>query len=151
MKKSEKAKNMQNAENQESVKEQENTSPSFQVQFDITYGNGTYVTKSGESLTVPDMNLTVRQLLNNHSRGLTNDQHLKEPIYFDFKIPKIKDIVDVKEYRDYLKQHTKDVEDFLKKAEAEEKAKAEAKEKEKYRQMKLEDELEQKQQNAENQ
>lgn len=141
----------QNADIQQSVKEQKiKEQPSFQVQFDITYG-GTYVTKSGESLTVPDMNLTVRQLLNNHSRGLTNDKYIKEPIYFDFKIPKIKDIVDVIEYQDYLKEHTKQVEDFIKKAEEEEEQNAKAKEKEKYRQMKLDDELEQKQQNAENQ
>ena len=136
-------KKMQNADSQQSVNQQKNEQPTFQVQFDITYGNGTYVTKSGESLTVPDMNLTVRQLLNNHSRGLTNDRHLKEPIYFDFKIPKIKDIVDVKEYQEYLKEHTKQVEDFIKKAEEEEQQVNLAKEREKYRQMKIEDELDQ--------
>lgn len=139
-------KKTQNTENQDSVNEAKNQ-PSFQVQFDVTYG-GMYVTKSGESLTVPDMNLTVRQLLNNHSRGLSNDRHLKEPIYFDMKIPKLKDIVDVYEYRDYLKEQQKSVQKFLddnEKLQAEEaKAAASKIEKEKFKQLRLDEEAEKK-------
>ena len=130
------AKKQQNAKNQEDVNK-----PHFQVQFDITYG-GTYITKSGESLTVPDMNLTVRQLLTNHSRGLSNDRHLKTPIYFDYKIPKIKDMVDVQEYREYLNTHIASVEKFIKDNKKLEEEKKAAAEKAKYKQMSIDEEIE---------
>ena len=100
--------------------------PRIAVQFDIDY-NGTWNEVSDKgSETVPDLNLTVRQLLANHARGLDNNKHHKDPLYFDIKIPKITDITDVQEYRKYLNEQIKSVNEFIKneKDEAESKRKS---------------------------
>lgn len=118
MKNEKETKKSENAENQQSVNQTENDlrntpEPSrFAVQFDVSYG-GVYVKKDGKSQTVPDMNLTVRQLLQNHTRGLSNDRHIKDPLYFDIQIPKIQDITDVHEYKTYLKDMLDKTEQFL--------------------------------------
>lgn len=120
MKNEKETKKSKNAENQQSVIETEkdvrnNNRPEpsrFAVQFDVSYG-GVYVKKDGISQTVPDMNLTVRQLLQNHTRGLSNDRHIKDPLYFDIQIPKIQDITDVDEYKTYLKDMLDKTEAFL--------------------------------------
>jgi len=107
-----KAKNSQNIENQESV----NKRPRIQVQFDIDYEPHAKNPK-GKSQTVPDLNLTVRQLLHNHSRGLSNEKDMKQPLYFDVKIPKITDITDVEEYRENLNNKIQEVDAFIKQEE----------------------------------
>lgn len=110
-KKTNPAKKTQKAENQDSVNER--PYPRLQVQFDMGY-EGTYNPVSKEkSQTVPDLNLTVRQLLTNHSRGLSNDRHLKDPIYFDFKIPQVKDLTDVADFKQYLEEQIKAVNEFI--------------------------------------
>lgn len=105
-----KNKKSQDTENQSSVNQ--HNPRRFQVQFDIEYG-GTTINKHGKSQTVPDMNLTVRQLLTNHSRGLSNDRHTKDPLYFDVQIPKITDITDVEAYRESLQYKMDEVNKFI--------------------------------------
>lgn len=116
-----KKKETKKSENQASVNQSEEQKlehlkrpepPRFAVQFDIAYGN-TYIKKDGKSQTFPDMNLTVRQLLKNHTRGVSNDAHIKDPLYFDVQIPKITDITDVHEYKAYLKDMLDKTEAFL--------------------------------------
>ena len=59
------------------------------------------------SLTVPDLTLTIKQLLNNHSRGITSDVGHNEPMYFDTEIPIIDDITDIFAFRNDLKAREK--------------------------------------------
>jgi len=70
----------------------------FNTQFDK------HLTFKGEvnnspSLTVPDMSLTIKQLLTNHTRGIHSDVSINEPQYFDYEIPQIDDITDLHAFR----------------------------------------------------
>lgn len=63
------------------------------------------------SSTVPDMSLTIRQLLENHSRGMSLDVAAREGEYFeDEPIPVFTDLTDMMEYRDDLDRRAKEVE-----------------------------------------
>ncbi len=59
------------------------------------------------SLTVPDLTLTIKQLLTNHSRGIQSDVAYNEPLYFNSEIPTIDDIVDLKMFKEDLKKREK--------------------------------------------
>ena len=59
------------------------------------------------SMTVPDMTLTVKQLLHNHTRGIHSDVSMNEPMYFDSEIPILDDITDFIAYREELKAREK--------------------------------------------
>lgn len=59
------------------------------------------------SLTVPDLSLTVKQLLINHTRGIPSDISHNEPMYFDTEIPIIDDITDLDAFRQDLKAREK--------------------------------------------
>ncbi|AXL15641.1 hypothetical protein [Microviridae sp.] len=59
------------------------------------------------SLTVPDLTLTIKQLLVNHSRGIQSDVSHNEPMYFDTEIPIIDDITDLDAFRQDLKAREK--------------------------------------------
>ena len=119
----------------------------FAVQFDLTYKGSDGIKPDPKSETQPDMNLTVRQLLANHTRGVTGNIHEKDPLYFDIQIPAINDITDVEAYREALKTQVEKIDLFIKE-ELEEKAKQEAAEKaaaEKPKQTSIEDEDQQQQ------
>lgn len=126
----------------------------IQVQFDIEYGGTTGKTSNGKSDTVPDLNLTVRQLIQNHTRGHGNEVKVSEPIYFDQEIPTITDITDVDTYKEQLEERLKQVNQFVKlekeqkiqeKADQENKKQAEQQQKQDLKrgqQMRLDDEAE---------
>ena len=78
------------------IKQFQNTPPTFKGE-----------TNNSPSMTVPDMTLTVKQLLHNHSRGIHSDVSLNEPMYFDSEIPIIDDITDLIAYREDLKAREK--------------------------------------------
>ncbi len=59
------------------------------------------------SQTVPDLTLSVKQLLINHSRGISSDISINEPMYFDTEIPIIDDITDLDAFREDLKAREK--------------------------------------------
>ena len=84
----------------------------IRVQFDIGYLGTKAVTPEGKSMTVPDMNLTVRQLLEDHTR-VPEGVEVRKPLYFDLPIPTIKDITDVEEYRAVLKDQIDKVDQFI--------------------------------------
>lgn len=69
------------------------------IQFDVGYQGHPGKTMDNESVTIPDMNLTVRQLLENHTRGVGSDVNVRQPLYLEFPIPTIKDMTDVEEYK----------------------------------------------------
>lgn len=103
----------------------------FRVQFDfdIPKDEFRYSGKKmdAKSETVPDMNLTVRQLLQNHSRGTDSKVTMKEPFYFETEVPTIQDLTDVKRYKDMLEARLRETNSFIEqeKKEAAEKKKAE--------------------------
>lgn len=97
----------------------------FAVQFDLGYTGHPGTTVEGESVTVPDLNLTVRQLLENHTRGVNGKVSMNQPLYFDVEIPNIQDITDVEKYRDHLEERLEATKEFIKN-ERDAKAKAKA-------------------------
>lgn len=72
--------------------------------------------------TVPDQNLTIRQLLDRHSRGLPLGASQMQGEYFDTEIPRFEDLTDMVEYK---KKLVKEHEALTKKIEAEQKAQKE--------------------------
>lgn len=93
----------------------------FAVQFDFTYKGRKGKKMDSVSETVPDMNLTVKQILQNHTRGIDGKETIRQPLYFETEVPNITDITDVYEYKDYLETQVQRVEEFItqEKAEAE--------------------------------
>lgn len=78
------------------IKQFQNTPPTFKGE-----------TNTMPSMTVPDMTLTVKQLLHNHSRGIHSDVSHNEPMYFDHEIPIIDDITDLVAFRNDIKAREK--------------------------------------------
>jgi hypothetical protein len=98
--------------------------PRFRIQFDFDYQGHPGTEIEGESKTIPDMSLTVSQLLQNYARGIDGKLSEKNPLYFDITVPVINDLLDVEQFRDQLKEKLKETEQFIKN-ELEEKEKAE--------------------------
>lgn len=95
------------------------------VQFAFDYEPSKGKTMDPESKTVPDMSLTISQLLANHTRGRSSDINVREPLYFETEIPTIRDITDVQRFRDGLEEKLAQVNDFIAQERAENKKKAE--------------------------
>jgi hypothetical protein len=56
------------------------------------------------SMTIPDMHLTIQELLLNHTRGIEpNVKYYDENAYFDGEVPVFEDIAEVYEFRENLK------------------------------------------------
>lgn len=83
------------------------SSPRLRKQFPTTPYDFQGETNNSPSLTVPDLTLTIKQLLHNHSRGISSDVTHNEPMYFDTEIPIIDDITDLDAFRQDLKAREK--------------------------------------------
>lgn len=84
----------------------------IRVQFDIHY-KGTKGRKiNGKSMTVPDMSITVRQMLERHTRGLPIPKG-REPMYFDLEVPVFHDLTDVDAFKERMQSQMKVVQDFI--------------------------------------
>lgn len=92
-----------------------------QFQKDYIPDKGEY--NDGKSNTVPDMSLSVKQLLRNHTRGIYSDVKHYEPHFFDTEIPHFDDITEKIEYMESLKEQEKEI---IEKVKEENKAKIEA-------------------------
>lgn len=110
----------------------------FRIQFDFEYKGTSDEVNSLPSETIPDMALTVRQLLENHVRGIDNKIVARNPLYFESEIPVLNDLTDLETYKESLKRRLDevktaieaekqeadsnqvDLEDAIKEAEAEE-------------------------------
>jgi hypothetical protein len=77
---------------------------------------------SQEVNTLPDQNLSIRQLLDRHSRGLPLGATERQGEYFDSEIPRYDDLVDMMEHKKQLVQEHKNL---TKKIENEQKAQKE--------------------------
>lgn len=94
---------------------QQFTGRKFRIQFDFNYEPAKGELNTMPSKAVPDMSLTVRQLLENHTRGHNNEVVAKEPIYFETEIPTITDLTDIQLYREGLQRRLKEVEETIQK------------------------------------
>ena len=94
--------------------EEKNQLPRIRVQFDILYTGTPGDTYDMPSMTVPDMNLTVRQMLDNYMRsGDPGAVEVGEPMYFEQEIPTFEDFADVQEHREFLQRQAKAVDEWL--------------------------------------
>lgn len=71
-------------------------------QFQPKYKGTKSKIKPGVSLTVPDQNLTIAQLLDRHSRGIPLGASQKTGEYFDTEIPRHEDLTDALEHKQNL-------------------------------------------------
>ncbi len=80
--------------------------------FSSAYPNhATPEKNSGVSLTIPDDHLTIRELLDKHSRGEAINQHIyDQDAYFGTEIPQINDLTDLEDYSQSLKQRHEELE-----------------------------------------
>ena len=65
-------------------------------------------------LTQPDQNMSIKDLLDRHSRGLPLGATQQQGEYFDTEIPRFDDILDAVEYKKSLQQKQKDLETKIK-------------------------------------
>lgn len=64
------------------------------------------------SITVPCMSLTIRELMERHTRGIETDMSIREELYLDEdqEIPRVDDFVDIIEKREELEAKKDEVE-----------------------------------------
>lgn len=93
--------------NQSQKTKKQSSNPRLRKQFQTTPLKFKGETNDQPSLTVPDLTLTIKQLLVNHSRGIQSDVSHNEPMYFDTEIPIIDDITDLDAFRQDLKAREK--------------------------------------------
>ena len=74
---------------------------------------------SDEIMTIPDQTKTIRELLDNHSRGIPLGVNEQKGEYFDIPIPVFTDLTDIIEYKHQLKEKEAEINKLI----AEEKAK----------------------------
>lgn len=84
----------------------------IKTQFDPTY-KGTPNSPEegwGESQTVPEMHLTISELVRNYTRGINSNVHMYQAEYFeDTPIPQIEDLTDLQNYKADLKAQLDDL------------------------------------------
>ena len=64
---------------------------------------------SDELHTLPDQTLTIRNLLDNHTRGIPLGVNTRVGEYFDTEIPRFDDITDMVEYKRQLMEKNKEI------------------------------------------
>lgn len=101
----------------------------IKVQFDIEYGGHPGKEMDGVSMTQPDLNITVRQLLENHTRGNSGEINVRQPMYWDTEIPTLNDLADMEAYQEHLARNMASLKENIKaeRFERESKAKQKAK------------------------
>lgn len=63
----------------------------------------------GVSLTLPDQNLTIRELLDRHSRGVPLGAIDRQGEYFDTDVPRFSDLTEMLEYKKELEEKRKEL------------------------------------------
>tara|TARA_B110000483_G_C17934878_1_gene442268 strand:- start:118 stop:474 length:357 start_codon:yes stop_codon:yes gene_type:complete len=98
------------------------------MKFKTAYSKSKYKGKkmSNEVLTVPDQNLSIRTLLDRHSRGLPLGASQKQGEYFETEIPRYDDLVDMFEHKKQLIKQHNDLTKQIETEQAQKKATAEA-------------------------
>ena len=83
-------------------------------QFSKKYKGTPWKGKPGKSITVPDQNLTISELLDRHSRGVSLGAPEIKGEYFDTEVPRFDDLTDAMEYKKNLDRKAKDLEEQIK-------------------------------------
>lgn len=88
----------------------------FKRQFDKNYKGAPYQNDPGESVTKPSMTLTVRELMDRHTRGLDPGTQQKEEMYLPegMEVPKVTDLTDLIYQREELKEKQKELNQKIK-------------------------------------
>ena len=73
--------------------------------------------KMGKSMTVPDQNLTVKELLDRHSRGVSLGAPKLEGEYFDTEVPRFQDLTEMFDYKANLEKKRAEVMEAIMKEE----------------------------------
>ena len=82
--------------------------PVFYTQFTNT-PNYKGKKMSEELHTLPDQTLTIRNLLDNHTRGIPLGVNTRVGEYFDTEIPRFDDLTDMIEYKQQLMEKNKEI------------------------------------------
>lgn len=64
--------------------------------------------------TQPDMTMSIRDLLDRHSRGLPLTTNERQGEYFDTEIPRFDDLTDMLKYKQELMDRNKDINKIIK-------------------------------------
>ena len=87
-------------------------------QFQSNYKGTPWEGEPGVSKTVPDQNLTIGELLERHSRGVSLGAPELKGEYFDTEIPRFDDLTDALEYKKNLNKKVKYYDNEIKKQKA---------------------------------
>lgn len=83
----------------------------YRRQFDQSYTGAQGEKNDQPSLTVPDMSIGVKDLLRNHTRGMSSDVHEFDAMYFDnAEIPIMDDLTSMEKYKAELAERTEQAE-----------------------------------------
>ena len=74
-----------------------------------TFQSSGYKKKMGKSMTLPDQNLTIKELLDRHSRGVSLGASDLQGEYFDTEVPRFSDLTEMLEYKKELEQKRKEL------------------------------------------
>lgn len=85
----------------------------FRRQFQDNYKGSPSTIEFPESITVPDMALTPREMIHNHTRGLGLKVAIRNGEYFDHVIPQIQDITDLSERRKKLREISQELDNKI--------------------------------------
>lgn len=85
----------------------------IRMQFDIGYRGAPGIKNEGDSMAIPDLTLTMRQLIENHTRGNDGKVRVKKPLYLELPIPVMRDFTDVDEYKLALQEQLEKVNEFI--------------------------------------
>lgn len=96
-------------------KERHIPAPKFRYQFDVTYKGTKGKEMDGKSETVPDLSISVRQMLGEHVRMNSDGLIERRPIWFNTEIPQIRDFTDLEKYSESLAERKKEVDEMVKK------------------------------------
>lgn len=83
----------------------------IRTQFQINE-NSTYIVDK-ETLTVPDQTLTIKELLDRHSRGLPLGVTQQKGEYFDVEIPNFQDLTEMIEWKKGLMETNKELNSLI--------------------------------------
>lgn len=95
----------------------------YNTQFQKGYKGRPCPVLDDESMTTPDMHMTIAELLMNHTRGMGTGAAYRHGEYFDTEIPVFYDLVDQLEYKKELAEKIKEAEKAYKAAETAKKKK----------------------------
>lgn len=88
----------------------------------VKHNSSGYDKDMGVTKTLPDQSLTIRELLEKHSRGVALGVSEVKGEYFDTEVPRYDDLTDMLDHKKALDKQRKDLMAQIKKEKAEKKA-----------------------------